>query len=101
MKSFGHLRREHDEKGELVRVVDSPVRARTARPLTGGYGPDNDKRLVVTLAAGDVISIRPEKTQRAVSVLATDLYGELLRRQARHKAAVKANATRKRRIAAI
>jgi hypothetical protein len=96
MKSFGHQRHEHDDAGNVVRLLDSPARARTVNPLGRGYGPDSDKRLVVTLAGCDVIVIRPERTRRGVSILARDLYAELLRRQARSEAAVKANRTRKR-----
>ncbi len=63
MRTFGHQR---------------PVGAVTVNPLGGAFGRDKRHRLVVTLAAGDVIAMRPSKTLRTVTGTAADIYRFLL-----------------------
>ena len=67
--------------------MDSPVCAVTRDELGGQFGRDRRCRLVVTLAAGDVIQMRPSKTLRAVSGTARDIYRFLLANAARAAAA--------------
>jgi len=83
MKTFGHMRPVRDAAtGEITGSKVSPAKARTVKTLGAGYGPDADKRLVVSLEAQDLIVLRPEKTHRAVNITAKDLYAHLLRLQA-------------------
>lgn len=87
MRPFGHTRPVRDGDGAVIGAVPSPVQARTLDGLSPVYGPDRRKRLVVALEAGDVITIRPERTRRKVSILAVDLYAYLLRLQSAKYAA--------------
>lgn len=93
MRTFGHQRAVRDEDGEIIGSKPSPVRARTIETLGAAYGPDRNRRLIVTLAACDVITIRPEKTTRGVDITAKDLYAYAQRTQAfkdyAHKAIAK------------
>jgi len=79
MKSFNHQRPIRNNSGEIVGQKPAPVSRKTAEPLGGQFGRDKRKRLVVTLCAGDVIEVRPERTQRTLSITAADLYSTLLR----------------------
>lgn len=94
MKFFGHMRPTRDGDGNITGEQSSPVKARTIDPLGGNYGPDRAKRLIVTLAAGDVINVRPERTQRAESITAKDLYAYLLRVKAQKGLMEKARAAK-------
>jgi hypothetical protein len=87
MRIFGHQRAVRNDAGEIIGSQPSPVRAKTQEILDSGYGPDNDKRLVVSLEACDLICIRPERTSRIVRIGAKDLYAQLLRAEA-NKAAI-------------
>lgn len=92
MRSFGHNRPIRDDKGAIVGSTPSPVQVRTIEPLGPFFGTDKEKRLIVTLDAKDLIVMRPEKTQRAVSVKAADVYAWVLRTQANFIARAKAEA---------
>ena len=73
MRAFGHLRANH-ETGELK---PSPVRAVTRSPLGHAFGADHKRRLVVTLAAADMIELRPLGTRRPsalVTLKAAEVY---------------------------
>lgn len=59
-----------------------PVRRVTEDTLGHSFGSDWERKLVVTLNAGDRISIRPHGTRREVSVLAVDVYRYVLRCEA-------------------
>lgn len=74
MRTFGHMRPVRDEKGDITGQKESPVKAVTIEPLGGAFGCDKKRRLVVTLAAGDVIKLKPHGTRREVSVPASDVY---------------------------
>ena len=89
MKGFDHSRPVRDRDGAVIGAVSSPARARTVAALGHGYGRDRNKRLVVTLARGDVITLRPERTRRNVSIEARELYAWLVRLQAAKHAAEK------------
>lgn len=78
MRTFGNKRPIRDDSGKIIELVDSPVCAVTYNELGGAFGRDKRHRLVVTLAAGDVITMRPSQTRRAVSGTAQDIYRYLL-----------------------
>lgn len=92
MKNFSHTRPVRDEAGEIVSQKSAPYSRVTFAPLGGQFGSDKSKRLVVTLLAGDVIQMRPEKTRRVVSMLAVDVYRILLRNEANKATLEKARA---------
>jgi len=77
-----------------------PVRRVTVEPLGHTFGSDWKRALVVTLNAGDRISLRPHGTRREVSILAADVYRYVLRCEAnrslleRARARKEAKATR-------
>lgn len=96
MKTFGHMRPVRDKSGNITGSKSSPVKARTVEPLGRKYGPDHDKRLVISLEAKDVIVLRPERTRRAESILATDLYAYLVRLRAQRGTLEKARAAKDR-----
>jgi hypothetical protein len=54
--------------------LDKPVRRKTRGSLGHGHGPDTGRQLVVSLEAGDVITIRPLGTQRTETVSIHDIY---------------------------
>lgn len=81
MKQFNHTRPVRNEAGEKTGEKSAPVSRATSAPLGGQFGKDKKRRLVVTLRAGDVIEFRPEKTRRAVTVTATDMYRFAIRCQ--------------------
>ena len=71
-------------KGKLVPVggektVVRQIWACTKDTLGGHFGPDRNRKLVVGLAAGDVLIMYPKGTRQRVSVLLTDVYGWALR----------------------
>lgn len=59
-----------------------PVKRVTESEIGHSFGCDWDRKLVVTLNAGDLISIRPQGTRREVSILAVDVYRYILRCEA-------------------
>ena len=68
-----------DEQKKIVQWKDSPICAVTRGTLGGQFGRDKNHRLVVMLAASDVIAMRPTKTKRTVTGTAQDVYRYLLR----------------------
>jgi hypothetical protein len=96
MRKFGHVRIDRDETGAAVGQKLSPARAKTVGTLGRNYGPDRDRRLVVSLDAGDVVSVRPERTARALTITAQDLYAYLLRCQANRAVLEKARTSKAR-----
>jgi hypothetical protein len=79
MKTFGHVRPVRDEAGNIIGSKPATARRVTRAELGGAFGLDGHRRLVVSLAAGDVITFRPERTRQEVSVLALDCYRFALR----------------------
>ena len=61
-------------------ALTKPVTRKTATALSGSFGPDRGKRMVVTLIPGngdnvpDLLEIRPERTQRPETVALIDVY---------------------------
>lgn len=87
MRHFGNTRPVRDGSGAVIGSVASPAKARTVGTLTQNHGSDSGKYLVVALEAGDVITIRPNRTRRKVSIEAKTLYEQLLRlKAAKHSA---------------
>lgn len=82
MRRFGHIRYDRDDQGEVIASKASPARAKTVDGLPHNYGTDKGRRLIVSLDAQDLITVRPEKTTRPLQIKAQDLYGHLLRCQA-------------------
>lgn len=82
MNTFGQPIPVRDDAGNIIGVRPSEASRRTKNGLSGSYGPDRDKRLIVSLRDGDIIAIRPERTRREVTVTAHDLYATMLRWQA-------------------
>jgi hypothetical protein len=70
MRNFGHQRRNGKP---------SPARAVTLEGLPWNFGPDRNRRMIVTLDAGDLITLRPAGTRRAVSVPVVEVYHWVLR----------------------
>ena len=98
VKTFSHFRPVRDGDGAIIGTVASPAKARTVATLGHGYGRDRNKRLVVTLQRGDVITLRPERTRRNVSIEARELYAWLVRLQAAKHVAER-KAARKKKLA--
>lgn len=90
MRTFGHLR--PGESG----FVPSPVRVKTQGRLGPQYGPDRDKRLVMTAHGNDLIGLRPQHTRRELFVGVFDVYAMLVRRQAQKEQLEKARARKAR-----
>lgn len=82
MRQFGHQRPVRDGKGEIVEMTDSPVCAVTKETLGGAFLADSDRKLVVSLEAGDLVCVRPSQTRRVYRVTAKDLFHWLLRNEA-------------------
>lgn len=83
MKTFGHQRPQHDKKtGELLGLIDSPARAVTREILGAAFLADKDRRLVVSLEAGDLICFRPSGTRRVYKRVAKDVFAWVLRCEA-------------------
>lgn len=81
MRFFGHTKPIRHE-GEIIGSRGSPVRVKTREELGNGYGPDADKRLIMTAHRDDIIGLRPERTQRELLIKARDLYAHMVRLQA-------------------
>jgi hypothetical protein len=71
-----------DDKGEIVGMEDSPVRAVTREACGGQFGADSERRLIVSLEAGDLVCVRPAQTRRLYRIQAKDLFHYLLRCEA-------------------
>lgn len=94
MKSFSHKRPVRDEHGNVTGERLAPVWRRTERDTLGyNHGPDRGRRVSVGLLDGDLIALRPAGTRREpLTILATDLYEYLLRKEANVACLAKARA---------
>lgn len=79
-------------------LVPSPVRAVTVGELGGGFGSDKHRRLILSCEAGDVVVIRPQGTQRPLSMTAVDIYRSMLRNEANKVVLEKARLRKARKI---
>lgn len=82
MKTFGHRRPTRNTLGDMVDSKESPAKAVTQSILGSRHGPDRQRRLVVSLIAGDLIEFRPYGTSRKYVVGAVEAYEWLLRTKA-------------------
>ena len=62
-----------------TKTVQASVTRTTREALGGQFGPDRNRRLVVTLCAKDMIVFRPAGTRQAVQANLVDLYAYVLR----------------------
>ncbi len=66
-------------------ALNKPLARVSNSRLDGSYGPDRNKRLIVTLIPGDgdkvpdLIKLKPFKTRRAESIALADVYRYALR----------------------
>ena len=90
MKTFSHKRPIRNELGEVTGQKPAPVFRVTREQLGGQFGPDKNRRLVVGLLDGDVITLRPEKTRQALTITAVDLYRFAIRCKAQRASLEKA-----------
>jgi hypothetical protein len=96
VKLFGHNRPVRDTAGEIIGSKPSPVRVKTVDGLGYNFGPDKNKRLVLTAHQGDLIGLRPERTSRELKISANDLYAYMIRCEANLAARQKANVRKER-----
>lgn len=60
--------------------LSKPLHRITRGKLSGDFGPDRNKRVVITLIPGngetipDILAIRPERTRRAEQIAVIDCY---------------------------
>lgn len=59
--------------------LTKPVTRKSDAALDGSFGPDRNKRIVVTLHPGGLIELRPERTRRAEKMHLVDVYRYALR----------------------
>ena len=93
MKEFGHKRPRRDPSGEIVGTMESPATAITRETLGGAFLADRNRKLIVSLEAGDLICFRPAGTRRIYKRVAKDVYAWILRCEANY--AILANAREK------
>ena len=74
MRTFGHQRPVRDDQKNIVEMQDSPVCGITRDELGGQFGRDKKRRVIFTLAAGDVVAMRPAGTTRTLRVEARAVY---------------------------
>lgn len=78
MNTIG-LRVLRDKEGNRIGSEPAETVRVTKEVLGGNFGSDKRKRLIVTLAPGDIIKVRPERTQREESCTVEALYSWMLR----------------------
>lgn len=77
------MRPIRDKKtGERIGEKPSPARAVTKKELGAAFGRDDERRLVVSLEAEDLITFRPYGTRQIISAPAKDLYRQVIMWQA-------------------
>lgn len=54
--------------------LTKPVTRKSDAELDGSFGPDRNKRIVVTIHPGGLLTLRPERTRRAETVALIDVY---------------------------
>lgn len=74
MKTFNHTRPVRDANGNELHRREAPAFRLTVATLGGGFCRDSERRLVVGLEAGDLITFRPEGTRQKVSFPAKELF---------------------------
>lgn len=79
MKTFSHRRPIRNTAGEIIEQRSAPAVRLTRGGLGYHHGLDKNKQLVVSLKDGDLIEMRPIRTQRTKTISAFDLYDYLIR----------------------
>jgi len=83
MKSFSHKRPTRDPFTNAITGYKLAPAIRITRGILSlSHGPDKNKPLVVSLKDGDLIEIRPAKTQRPKSISVFDVYDYIIRLEA-------------------
>ena len=99
MREFGHKVPLRGDNGELTGLQERPAVRVTRNGLSGGYGPDSGRKLVVSLMDGDLIVFRPKGTRQRKAVSAFDLYSYVHRVEVAALARAKREAAKERRAA--
>lgn len=66
-------------------TLSKPVRRVTSATLDGSFGPDRNRKVIITLVPGngrdipDTIQLRPQRTRRAETIAVMDVYRFALR----------------------
>lgn len=97
-----------DDKS-LTKIVSDEVWRITRGTLSGRYGRDRDRKLVVGFVQGDLLALRPQGTRQQVEVDLMEVYQWVLHRKAmtahmlklRERKAAKAQARIERRLRPI
>lgn len=86
MTPFGQKTPVRNEAGAIVGERVAIVARITRNELGSGYGSDRDRRLIVSLCDGDIITLKPERVSkdRTHSITAKDLWAHLERIAARN-----------------
>lgn len=74
----------------LTKVMASEVFRVTRGVLNGSFGRDRNRKLVVGLVAGDLLSLRPQGTRQEVTVALADIYAWVLRSRSQRQQLEKA-----------
>lgn len=83
MNTFGRKRPVRNAAGEITGLIESPACAMTHGELDASFGaPDRDRKLIVSLEAGDLIVMRPQGTRRPMKAAAIDVYRWMIRCEA-------------------
>jgi|GEM_PF-3239870 len=90
MNTFGQPTPVRNEAGDIIGDRPSSVSRQTKNELSGSYGLDKGRKLIVTLREGDIIAFRPAGTRREATATAHDLYAAVIRWQANRVALEKA-----------
>lgn len=100
-KRGGKLVPVHDAQDRpLTRIVAAEVQRVTRENLGGMFGPDANRRLVVGLRAGDLLTLRPQGTRQEVAVSLKDVYRWALQARANRQLLERARDAKARKDAA-
>ncbi len=87
--------------------LSRPVRRVILASLDGSFGPDRNRRIVVTLIPGnggstpDLVELRPERTRRGEQIAVMDLYRYALRCRSNRETRLKAQLKKERKAARL
>jgi len=63
-----------DDNGPVTKTVSSEVRRVTKKPLDGSFCRHRGRKLVVRLASGDLLSLKPKGTRKVMTAQLSDVY---------------------------
>lgn len=101
MKEFGHKVPIRGENGELVGLRERPAVRVTRNTLSGAYGPDGGRKLVVSMVDGDLLVMRPKGTQQRKSISVFDVFAYVHRIEVAAVAKAKREASKAKRQARL